>query len=202
MVGPLGKLGLASNTDRVNAGSYLTALLVVSLGMTTLAGRGGSFLVTTGALGLIETKLAGSFFLEADFGTGGGAGTAGLAAGTTAGFTGATGLAEATGFPAGFTAAFTGALTTGFAAGLTAGLEGAFATGLTAFFGAGFGAGFLTTGLALGAGFLEAGFGLALATGFLAVGLALGAGFLATGFALGAGFAVFFGAGFFLMAIY
>jgi hypothetical protein len=49
-----------SSTDLVNSGSYLTALLVLVLGITSLAARGGSFLTTGFTLGLMDTSELGS----------------------------------------------------------------------------------------------------------------------------------------------
>jgi hypothetical protein len=122
--------------DLVKSGSYLTVDLVVVLGITTLVGLGGSFLVTGFTLAFIETRERGSPF----FGIGGGGGTgAGLAAGAGAGLTGA--AFTATGFVAVFegAAGFTGAVFTGTGFLATTGVA-FLATGFagTAFLGAGF----------------------------------------------------------------
>jgi len=109
---------LASSTDLVNSGSYLTELLVVVLGITTLVGFGGSFLVTGVTLGFIETSDLGSIvpgFFTTGLGAGSGlAGALATAAGFGAGL--GAGLAGAAFFGAGFTAFFAAGLAAGFAA--------------------------------------------------------------------------------------
>ncbi|HEX4876596.1 MAG TPA: hypothetical protein VFV31_07985 [Chitinophagaceae bacterium] len=165
---------MASNTDLVNSGSYLTELLVVVLGITTFDGFGGSFLVTGATFGFIETNDLGSTvpgFLATGLGAGAGSG---LATGALA----TTGLA--TGLGAGLATGFAAGLVTFFGAGLAAFFGAAFAAGFAGFF-AGFGADFFTVFLA--AGFLAAGFPPDRRAG------------------LGAGLAAFLGACFFLVAI-
>ncbi|HEX7904963.1 MAG TPA: hypothetical protein VF487_13895 [Chitinophagaceae bacterium] len=151
----LSYIGLASNTDLVNSGSYFTELLVVVFGITSLVGLGGSFLITGFTFCFIETKDWGSLGLGFLITTGGF--STALAA-TATGFTGA-----ATGLATGLAICFCG---TGFAAGFFA---GALATGFEGFFAALAGIGFFT--IFFGAGFL--------ATAFFGAGLLafFGAGF-------------------------
>lgn len=160
-------MGVVSNTDFVNSGSYLTAVLVIIFGITTFEGLGGSFLTTGFAVCLIETNDCGSFGSFFAF-TGTGAGV---------------GAATGTGFAAG---AATFAVVAGFGAGLGATTgAGFFETTTAAFLGAG-----LETAPPVGrAGFFTSAFLGAAFTAFLGVGFppagraGLTTVFLAAGFA-------------------